>query len=242
LIGYKIIRVYLFKTTFPVYPWLTHLLTGPGITLNLKRWLIKIVPIDVHSKINSQPFIQSERGFQLFSLTWDKSPWKLNSIKIKYLFIFFNPYLSFRFILLCTVFYSLWKNSLPISLFLLVFLYFWGVYFPLNFLFFIVHGIQRFSNRCLEIPLLGLGFSWSLGLSSLFSPSLFILVLIIALVVLLILSFFFYLCLSCPDLFCLCPFILILLSSLADFLSVFFCQCVIIPCFSSEGLLRRASL
>jgi hypothetical protein len=104
---------------------------------------------------------------------------------------------------------------------LLVFLYFWGVYFPLNFLFFIVHGIQRFSNRCLEIPLLVLGFSWSLGLSSLFSPSLFILVLIIALVVLLILSFFFYLCLSCPDLFCLCPFILILLSSLADFLSLF---------------------
>jgi hypothetical protein len=34
----------------------------------LKRWLIKIVPIDVHSKINSQPFIQSERGFTNFSL------------------------------------------------------------------------------------------------------------------------------------------------------------------------------
>jgi hypothetical protein len=157
---------------------------------------------------STRSFIQSERGFTNFSLKCEVLE---NLIKIKYLSSLFNPYLSFRFILFSfLVLYFIHSEKISItnlSLFLLVSLLLRRL-LSLNFLFFIVHGIQRFSNRCLEFHLwfrfllifgfiiLVLSVFLSLSLSSPLSSFLSL--------------SFFYLCLSCPDLFCLCPFILIL--------------------------------
>jgi hypothetical protein len=138
-----------FQNYFSVYPWLTHLLTGSCITLNLKRRLIKIVPIDVHSKINPQPsFSPSVVLLTLVSnCTWAKVLENLTVSKLN-IFIFYSTLIfPFGFILsLVLLLYFIPQKNLNYQSFsvLLVFLYFFGVYFILNFLFFIVHCIKDF--------------------------------------------------------------------------------------------------
>jgi hypothetical protein len=153
-----------------------------------------------------------------------------NLIKIKYLSSLFNPYLSFRFILfsfLVLYFIHSEKISIPIFLCFCWFPLLLRRLLSLNFLFFIVHGIQRFSNRCLEFHLwfrfllifgfiiLVLSVFLSLSLSSPLSSFL-------SLIFFLSLSFLSWSFLSLS--FYPYPF----LSSLGGFsFSIFFCQCVI---------------
>jgi hypothetical protein len=90
--------------------------------------------------------------------TWAKVLENLTVSKLS--FIFYStlifPFSLFYLFYYCILFTLKNLNYQSFSV-LLVFLYFWAFTLS-NFLFFIVHGIQRFSNRCLNSTGFGFGF------------------------------------------------------------------------------------